>query len=168
MCGDGYSLGDAGDGGQLTHLIPDRRGRYSFLEIADYAHLDTVHAAELLWKEAWRGNVTSDTFRTIRKGAMSGFTPQAFSDEARMASRRSGFNRWKVSRPMEGHWLRIDSPPKERDILEEEDLVKDRIRQILKRYGDIKVGKVFLNQYASDKLVEAIELDLLDLWGETR
>jgi uncharacterized protein (TIGR00288 family) len=31
------------------------------------------------------------------------------------------------------------------------------VREILKRYGDIKVGKVFLNQYASDKLVEAIE-----------
>jgi uncharacterized protein (TIGR00288 family) len=31
------------------------------------------------------------------------------------------------------------------------------VRDILKRYGDIKVGKVFLNQYASDKLVEAIE-----------
>ncbi|MCD1294525.1 TIGR00288 family protein [Methanocella sp. CWC-04] len=31
------------------------------------------------------------------------------------------------------------------------------VRDIMKRYGDIKVGKVFLNQYASDKLVEAIE-----------
>ena len=31
------------------------------------------------------------------------------------------------------------------------------VRDILKRYGDIKVGRVFLNQYASDKLVEAIE-----------
>ncbi len=31
------------------------------------------------------------------------------------------------------------------------------IREILSEYGDIKVAKVFLNQYASDKLVEAIE-----------
>ncbi len=127
--------GRSGDGDELTHLIPDRRGRYSFLEIAEFAHLDTVHATELLWKEAWKGNVTSDSFRTIRKGVMTGFTPKAFSDEARLASRRSGFNRWKVSRPMEGHWLRIDTPPKEQDILEEEELVKDRIRQLLKRYG---------------------------------
>jgi len=28
---------------------------------------------------------------------------------------------------------------------------------VLKEYGNVKVGRVFLNQYASDKLVEAIE-----------
>uniref|UniRef100_A0A7J2TKG6 TIGR00288 family NYN domain-containing protein n=1 Tax=Archaeoglobus fulgidus TaxID=2234 RepID=A0A7J2TKG6_ARCFL len=31
------------------------------------------------------------------------------------------------------------------------------IREILAEYGDIKIAKVFLNQYATDKLVEAIE-----------
>ncbi|AEA47371.1 TIGR00288 family NYN domain-containing protein [Archaeoglobus veneficus] len=31
------------------------------------------------------------------------------------------------------------------------------IREILSEYGDIKAAKVFLNQYASEKLVEAIE-----------
>jgi len=33
----------------------------------------------------------------------------------------------------------------------------EEIRDILKDYGDIKIGKVFLNQYASEKLVEAVE-----------
>ena len=33
----------------------------------------------------------------------------------------------------------------------------EEIRDILKDYGDIKMGKVFLNQYASEKLVEAVE-----------
>ena len=121
--------------GELSHLIPDRRGRYSFLEIAEFSHMDTVHTTELLWKEAWKGNVTSDSFRTLRKGVMTGFSAQSISDESRLTSRRSGFNRWKVSRPLEGHWLRIDSFPHERDILENEELVKDRIRQLLKRYG---------------------------------
>jgi ATP-dependent Lhr-like helicase len=121
--------------GELGRLIPDRRGRYSFLEITEFSRMDTVRATELLWKEAWKGNVTSDSFRTIRKGAITRFSAQTFSDETRLASRRSGFNRWKVSRPLEGHWLRIDTPPKERDILEEEELVKDRIRLLFKRYG---------------------------------
>jgi len=31
------------------------------------------------------------------------------------------------------------------------------IRELLSEYGDIKIAKVFLNQYATDKLVEAIE-----------
>ena len=121
--------------GELNHLIPDRRGRYSFLDITEFSHMDTVHATELLWKEAWKGNVTSDSFRTIRKGAMTGFSAQTFSDEARLTSRRSGFSRWKVSRPLEGNWLRIDPLPQERDLLSDEELVKDRIRQLLKRFG---------------------------------
>lgn len=129
------SSGHAVDGDELAHLIPDRRGRYSFFEIAEFSHLDTVHATELLWKEAWKGHITSDTFRTVRKGAVMGFSARAFSDEAHLTSRRSGFNRWKISRPLEGHWLRIDSPPGERDILEEQELAKDRSRQLLKRYG---------------------------------
>src|SRR5512143_223445 len=120
---------------ELEHLIPDRRGRYSFLEIADYSHLDSVTATERLWKQAWKGSVTSDTFRTIRKGVMTRFTAQTFADDIRLTYRRSGFDRWKVSRPLEGNWRRIDTHAEERDILGEEELVKDRIRQLLRRYG---------------------------------
>jgi ATP-dependent Lhr-like helicase len=68
---------------------------------------------------------------------MTGFTAKAFSGGALPASRRSGFNRWKVTRPMEGQWLRIDAPSAERDLLEGEEQVKDRIRQLFKRYGII-------------------------------
>ena len=32
----------------------------------------------------------------------------------------------------------------------------DLVRKIIKEYGDMRVGKVLLNQYASDKLIEAI------------
>ncbi|HEX9020833.1 MAG TPA: DEAD/DEAH box helicase, partial [Nitrospirota bacterium] len=133
---------------ELDHLIPDRRGRYSFFEITDFSRLDSVHAAELLWKEAWKGHVTSDTFRTVRKGAMTGFTAETFSGEARLPSRRSGFNRWKVSRPLEGHWQRIDAAPRERDVLEEGELVKERIRQLLKRCG-ILFRELLVNELPS-------------------
>jgi uncharacterized protein (TIGR00288 family) len=33
----------------------------------------------------------------------------------------------------------------------------EEIRNTLKEFGDIKVGRVYLNQYASEKLVEAVE-----------
>jgi ATP-dependent Lhr-like helicase len=119
---------------ELNHLIPDHRGRYSFLEIAEFAHLDTARASDLLWKEAWKGSVTSDSFRTIRKGIATGFKAQAAGGVERV-SRRAGFSRWKQSRPVEGHWLRIDESGRERDILEEEELVRDRVRQLLRRHG---------------------------------
>lgn len=124
-----------GDEHAVARLIPDRRGRYGLLEIAGSSGLDTGRATELLWEEAWKGNVTSDSFRAIRKGVMGGFTARAVLDEPRMPSRRSGFNRWKTSRPLEGHWRRIDAEPREQDALEEQELAKDRARQLLKRYG---------------------------------
>jgi len=69
------------------------------LEIAELSHIDPVHATELLWKEAWKGNVTSDTFRVLRKGVLSRFAAQPFGADERLTSRRSGFNRWKSSSP---------------------------------------------------------------------
>ncbi|MFQ6051093.1 MAG: TIGR00288 family NYN domain-containing protein [Candidatus Hydrothermarchaeota archaeon] len=32
----------------------------------------------------------------------------------------------------------------------------EKVKKIIEQYGDIKIAKVFLNQYASEKLVEAI------------
>jgi uncharacterized protein (TIGR00288 family) len=50
--------------------------------------------------------------------------------------------------------LLVDGP----NILRREFNVNlEEIRDVLKEYGNVKIGRVFLNQYASDKLVEAIE-----------
>lgn len=50
--------------------------------------------------------------------------------------------------------LLVDGP----NVLRKEfNIDLEEIGDILKEYGNVKVGRVFLNQYASDKLVEAIE-----------
>ncbi len=41
-------------------------------------------------------------------------------------------------------------------VRKEFDLDLDELREKVGEFGNIKVGKVFLNQYASDKLIEAI------------
>lgn len=41
-------------------------------------------------------------------------------------------------------------------IRKEFDLDLDELRERIEELGSIKIGKVFLNQYASDKLIEAI------------
>ena len=41
-------------------------------------------------------------------------------------------------------------------VRKEFDLDLDELREKIGEFGNIKVGKVFLNQYASDKLIEAI------------
>jgi uncharacterized protein (TIGR00288 family) len=50
--------------------------------------------------------------------------------------------------------LLVDGP----NVLRKEfDVNLEEIRDVLKEYGNIKIGRVFLNQYASNKLVEAVE-----------
>ncbi|MEA1984834.1 MAG: TIGR00288 family NYN domain-containing protein [Euryarchaeota archaeon] len=50
--------------------------------------------------------------------------------------------------------LLVDGP----NVLRKEFNVNlEEVRDVLKEYGNVKVGRVFLNQYASDKLVEAVE-----------
>ncbi len=41
-------------------------------------------------------------------------------------------------------------------VRKEFDLDFDELREKTEEFGNIKIGKVFLNQYASDKLIEAI------------
>jgi len=41
-------------------------------------------------------------------------------------------------------------------VRKEFDLDLDNLRHVIEEYGKIKIAKVFLNQYASDKLIEAI------------
>jgi ATP-dependent Lhr-like helicase len=151
----------------LSYLLPDRRGKYGLLEIADTAHLDSKEAAELLWQQAWEGNVTSDSFRTIRKGIVTGFNAKAVADGTVSGSRRSGFDRWKVSRPMEGHWQRIDADDAgERDVIAADELVKDRVRQLLRRYG-ILFRELLSNELPLLQWREVIRaLRLMELSGE--
>ncbi len=50
--------------------------------------------------------------------------------------------------------LLVDGP----NVLRKEfDVNLEEIRTVLTEYGNVKIGRVFLNQYASNKLVEAIE-----------
>lgn len=49
--------------------------------------------------------------------------------------------------------LLVDGPNM---IRKEFSLNLDLVRKIIAEYGDMRVGKVLLNQYASDKLIEAI------------
>lgn len=41
-------------------------------------------------------------------------------------------------------------------VRKEFDLDLDKLRETVEEFGDLKIGKVYLNQYASPKLIEAI------------
>jgi ATP-dependent Lhr-like helicase len=117
-------------------LIPDNRGKFSFRDLVQAAGSEPAEAVEKIWSLAWKGRITNDTFLAIRKGVLNRFSSDHISlGTSPLASRRSAFSRWQSSRPMEGHWYRIDPPAEKKDRLGQEEQVKDRIRQLFRRYG---------------------------------
>jgi ATP-dependent Lhr-like helicase len=123
---------------EAASLLPGAAGRYSFWDIVDHARehsalKETSQAAGRLWDLAWKGAVTSDSFSPVRRGLASGF--QAEDPPLGPPGRGVRFNRWQAARPSSGFWFSVPFPPGARDALDEEELARDRARQVLRRYG---------------------------------
>jgi ATP-dependent Lhr-like helicase len=120
-------------------LFPSTTGRFSFWDLVDNGRAAgalPAGSAELvarLWRLAWDGVVSSDSLHLVRKGIASGFRAE---EPARDQGRRRGsFNRWQASRPASGFWHLVPRSGEPLDLMETEDIVRDRIRQLLSRYG---------------------------------
>jgi len=155
---------EAGDGegrdGELEALFPDApgtvTGRYSFEDLLAHSGLGADQLTARLWEQAWVGRVTNSTFSAIRRGILSRFEPPEPSrrrasgrppaspsglPSSRHRTRRRAFDRWRPAQPFTGDWYRLDgngngsSGTGDLDALEREELAKDRVRQLLHRYG---------------------------------
>jgi ATP-dependent helicase Lhr and Lhr-like helicase len=131
--------GDEGEStGKIKRLFPDLRAKYGFFDLTHHSDLDSAELTDQLWQMAWNGRVSNDGYGVVRMGILNRF--EAFkARETGRNVRRTGFNRWKNSRPVPGNWFVLTSAEPEEssslDILAAESLVKDRVRQLLKRYG---------------------------------
>jgi len=167
--GDGGIDAAAGEGeippDRLAGLLPEKIGRYSLMDIARHADMDSRAVTERLWKLAWQGRVTNDAFATVRQGILTDFAPFPLKTE-RNRSSRSGYNRWAASRPFAGNWYAIDAEGIERDPIDDAELVKDRVRQLFRRYGilfrEVLAGELPLFQWAKAFRT----LRLMELSGE--
>ncbi len=120
-------------------IIPAGPGKYGFWDLVDTTRLESGKLAGILWDLAWKGEVSADSFQPVRRGISSGFTPEEAAAAAREArGARGSFARWQSSRPAAGSWFRMPaSRRKAPDALEEEENSRERIRQVLLRYGVI-------------------------------
>jgi ATP-dependent Lhr-like helicase len=130
---------DGPENADAAAILPGSAGRYSFWDIVDHARKDPAgpressQIAARLWDLAWTGAVTSDSFAPVRRGIAGGFRAEEPSREGRRVRR---FDRWQAGRPGSGYWFRVHAAGQnDRDALDEEELTRDRIRQVLKRYG---------------------------------
>lgn len=117
-------------------LLPDRRGRYGFLDLRHHAGLSTADTTALIWKSVWKGLLSNDTYEALRSGIAAGFEATGERDDrSRRRGRASGFARWYGNQPLAGNWFALPWPPPASDPVEEQEIVKDRVRQLLARYG---------------------------------
>ncbi len=137
------------------HSLLPAGGRYSFAEIRERNGLAAAELTERLWTQAFRGRISSDSFETVRRGIGVRFSPgkspggsgdpagpDASAGPGTMPItsafgrlRREGAARWRQDRTVPGNWFLLPAPPVTGDLLETEEEVKDRVRQLLARYG---------------------------------
>ena len=109
------------------------RGEHVLI-LSRHTGLSSYLLTRRLWQYVWQGRISNDSFAVLRRGILSNFAPlQAAGRRGRSFSRR-GFSRWSASRPLTGNWFLLHKGG-EQDLLQQEELVKDRIRQLFWRYG---------------------------------
>jgi len=114
-------------------LFPDPWGKYDFFALGRYTGLPTDELTQKLWQHVWQGIIANDSLAVLRAGILNNFTPVQ-AENRRGFGRRTGFNRWSASRPIHGNWF-ILPEREDRDLLEQEELSKERIRRLFSRYG---------------------------------
>jgi len=129
----------------LKQVFTGRDGRFGVEELLRDSGLDAAQLTDILWSQAWEGRVSNSTFLAVRQAAINqfrGVEPQSSTDAKSAGSphrvRRSRPGRWRAARTVPGDWYRLedtDNLEAERDALEVEELNRERVRQLLQRYG---------------------------------
>jgi len=129
--------GEDKNAGPAAGLIPDPRGRYSLPAICLSSGLPAATVTTELWNAAWRGELSNDSFVSVRKGILNKFErrePEPERSHGRHLRRVPG-SRWSRAQEGAGNWYlqpRFEGSP---DPLEREERNKDRVRVLLERYG---------------------------------
>ena len=126
----------------VTRLFPDYRGKYSLSSLLGNPPQPTHNVLQQLWAGVWAGKVTNDTMIALRRSIAQGGKKAGRSNDRMTAGRgsmaRTRRNRRKDSgsrleRPV-GNWHLIVNPEPPEGLVEEE-IIKDRVRLLLDRYG---------------------------------
>ncbi|MGA1839352.1 MAG: DEAD/DEAH box helicase [bacterium] len=119
-------------------FFPDMDGRYSFWDLAGISGMHSETLTKKLWDMTWKGLISNDRIQVLRKGIENRFQPfslPAPSSGRRFRGTRYHFNRWQSSRPASGNWYMMKPPEEPEDMVEKEEIIRDRIRILFQRYG---------------------------------
>jgi ATP-dependent Lhr-like helicase len=154
-----------------VRLLPHVFGRYPLEDIVRSSGRTTSEVADTLWRQAWQGRVTADSFAPVRQAAHSGFRPSAplapDPPSPGHRGRRVRFERWRATRPFAGSWFVLEpSSDDDRDPLANEELRRDRARILLDRYGVVfrELAARELREFGWGTLFRSLRL--MELGGE--
>jgi ATP-dependent Lhr-like helicase len=123
-------------------LFPDTAGRYGFSTLLRLSKSESAELAKRLWDEVWKGKVTNDTFISLRRALMNRFRmpERVLENSKKLGRRESRFRRLRLAERKEGpsypgNWHTVPKAELPDDLLEREELRKDRARLLLDRYG---------------------------------
>jgi ATP-dependent Lhr-like helicase len=119
---------------EIGRLFPDPSRPAAFFDIMKHTGADSTETSSMLWRAAWNGNVSADSFAVLRKGILNNYKATAAEASHESPFRRSSFNRWSASRPIAGTW-RAFPGEYETDALIVEEMNRERVRFLFDRYG---------------------------------
>lgn len=125
--------GDAADAAAIERLLPDSNGRYSLPGICLGTGLPSATVIAELWKLAWKGEVSNDSFTSVRKGVLTKFVQHRAQEQS--GQRATLARRWHKEQEGTGNWFLVPAEKPVADPLEREELNKERVRVLLDRYG---------------------------------
>ncbi len=168
-----FEAAEKGDNQALSHaaaslekIFAHTRARFSFTDLVAAAGLPGRELWAALWEMSWRGRISNDDYQTVRKGVMNRFRPEILP-EVHSPRRRHSFNRWRNSRSFFGHWYALPAlEPEALDALDQQEIIKDRIRQLFMRYG-VLFREILANELPGLRWVNIFPvLRLMEFSGE--
>ena len=127
----------------LQSLFTDPGARYNFNALLNQSQKSSSELNKMLWDAVWKGWISNDTYSILRKGSENKFQlPASLSSKPTSAIqsyrtfRRNRFREWKGTLPWAGSWYILFHESEEsEELLEKEEISKDRVRLLLSRYG---------------------------------
>jgi ATP-dependent Lhr-like helicase len=125
-------------------LFPDSLARYDYLTLLERSGNDARKLEGQLWNLVWEGQLSNDTFSSLRRGLQNDFRVWEVIQKQReslqrghRAGSRLHLSRWKETQAYPGNWFLLSEPGQEDDpdLIEQEERRKDRVRLLLDRYG---------------------------------
>ncbi|MCG8452957.1 MAG: DEAD/DEAH box helicase [Spirochaetales bacterium] len=107
-------------------------GELSFWEMAERLQTDSAQTSQALWEQVWTGHLTCGDMDVLRKAAAAGFrTPKITKGQPP----RGGLRGWRAGRPISSAWYAPSFAQEPEDALEQDQLSRERIRLLLRRWG---------------------------------